>query len=266
MIATRDFFLYVALLVGVLVGATYTGVTGLAQDHIRHVVTFNTAESTDATYLAYTESPDDDKAARRALLTAKIQDGEGSLTEAPPVFTSVDQIRAAEAANATTATASAALVMQAQYCTTPVLPAMASKWPNIVEVSSFEDEIVFYTEHQETTAVGTTTTTSVTQVEAFRLPIRSVRTGFDSCLPDILIGATVSGQPLANTAVEFYTNTSAETLIGYTRDGFSIYGPLPDESVLDSCGGRYDNGVYQYHVRSESASLIACYAGIPIDL
>ena len=35
----------------------------------------------------------------------------------------------------------------------------------------------------------------------------------------------------------------------FNTDGFPIYGPLSDDSSLDSCNGRTVNGSYQYHVR-----------------
>lgn len=44
---------------------------------------------------------------------------------------------------------------------------------------------------------------------------------------------------------------SSDTLIGYAFDGFAIYGPLSDASVLDDCNGvTNSDGSYQYHVRT----------------
>ncbi len=45
---------------------------------------------------------------------------------------------------------------------------------------------------------------------------------------------------------------SSSTLLGYALDGFPIYGPLTDTSVLDDCNGITENGVYKYHVRVSS--------------
>ena len=44
-------------------------------------------------------------------------------------------------------------------------------------------------------------------------------------------------------------NPSENDLLGYALDGYPIYGPLPDASILDDCNGRTVNGQYQYHVR-----------------
>mmetsp|Transcript_13854 Transcript_13854/g.20227 ORF Transcript_13854/g.20227 Transcript_13854/m.20227 type:complete len:853 (+) Transcript_13854:118-2676(+) len=44
---------------------------------------------------------------------------------------------------------------------------------------------------------------------------------------------------------------ASETLLAYALDGFPIYGPLEDDSVLDECNGIFDGGGnYRYHVRS----------------
>lgn len=44
---------------------------------------------------------------------------------------------------------------------------------------------------------------------------------------------------------------TSSTLLGYAMDGFPIYGPLADDSVLDPCNGMTDGkGNYKYHVRT----------------
>ena len=44
-------------------------------------------------------------------------------------------------------------------------------------------------------------------------------------------------------------NASENDLLGYALDGYPIYGPLPDASILDECNGQTIDGQYQYHVR-----------------
>jgi hypothetical protein len=51
-------------------------------------------------------------------------------------------------------------------------------------------------------------------------------------------------------------NPSSSDLLGYALDGFPIYGPVSDVSVLDGCNGRTVNGQYQYHVRVRVSLLI----------
>ena len=43
---------------------------------------------------------------------------------------------------------------------------------------------------------------------------------------------------------------TSDELLGYAMDGFPIYGPLDDDSVLDACNGMLVDGNYQYHVRT----------------
>ena len=50
---------------------------------------------------------------------------------------------------------------------------------------------------------------------------------------------------------------SSDTLLAYAFDGFPIYGPLSDASVLDDCNGRTVNGNYQYHVRVSTCYLLS---------
>ena len=41
----------------------------------------------------------------------------------------------------------------------------------------------------------------------------------------------------------------SDKLLGYAMDGYPIYGPVEDDSVLDECGGVGDSVNYRYHVR-----------------
>mmetsp|Transcript_16508 Transcript_16508/g.37930 ORF Transcript_16508/g.37930 Transcript_16508/m.37930 type:complete len:243 (+) Transcript_16508:909-1637(+) len=44
---------------------------------------------------------------------------------------------------------------------------------------------------------------------------------------------------------------SSDEILGYAMDGFPIYGPLVDDTLLDACNGiTNDDGSYQYHVRT----------------
>lgn len=265
MIRTRDFILYCVILVFLLMGAIYTGFMSLDSDPRISKVAFDA--DTTTTLTAYTEETEDSFTERITSLRAKLSSGEGVIESAPPVFTSVDQLRAQEAASSAAAVATSSVgTREVQYCGAPIVPAILATWPTITNVQTVEGEAVFYTEATTEVAVGTTTSTVVETVAAFTLPIRSIRTGFDSCLPDILIGATTAGGPLLNTSVTRYSSVSAATQIGYIRDGFPLYGPVPDETLLDSCGGQMVNGAYQYHVRPSEPMLIACYAGIPATI
>eukprot|EP00551_Chaetoceros_affinis_P016219 CAMPEP_0203692314 /NCGR_PEP_ID=MMETSP0091-20130426/4489_1 /ASSEMBLY_ACC=CAM_ASM_001089 /TAXON_ID=426623 /ORGANISM="Chaetoceros affinis, Strain CCMP159" /LENGTH=391 /DNA_ID=CAMNT_0050563083 /DNA_START=137 /DNA_END=1309 /DNA_ORIENTATION=+ len=58
-----------------------------------------------------------------------------------------------------------------------------------------------------------------------------------------------------NTYMGFGPTASSTDLLGYSMDGFKIYGPLDGtkedvDAVLDECNGVEVDGVYQYHVRT----------------
>lgn len=50
--------------------------------------------------------------------------------------------------------------------------------------------------------------------------------------------------------VDTVQELGSETLLGYALDGFPIYGPMEDDSVLDECNGIGDELNYRYHVRT----------------
>jgi len=45
-------------------------------------------------------------------------------------------------------------------------------------------------------------------------------------------------------------NPPPTQLVGYAMDGYPLYGPVADASVLDECNGQTVNGQYQYHARA----------------
>mmetsp|Transcript_20346 Transcript_20346/g.56601 ORF Transcript_20346/g.56601 Transcript_20346/m.56601 type:complete len:429 (+) Transcript_20346:200-1486(+) len=77
---------------------------------------------------------------------------------------------------------------------------------------------------------------------------------------------------------------TSDDFLGYSMDGFPIYGPLDDDTLLDACNGiTNDDGSYQYHVRTfeqvdedldycngDSPAtnwnyILGCYKGTPDD-
>tara|TARA_B100000745_G_scaffold64494_2_gene38059 strand:+ start:1842 stop:2540 length:699 start_codon:yes stop_codon:yes gene_type:complete len=103
------------------------------------------------------------------------------------------------------------------------------------------------------------------------LPLRSIRSTFDTCLPDNLIGVSAVRtdglyRPILNSDIAMYLNYGENDLVGYMRDGLPLYGVVSDEVELDSCGGRYVNYSYRYQIQSNREGLILCYAGLPAEL
>lgn len=207
-------------------------------------------------YEAILENAQYDTTARLAVLQEKISAGEGLIESAPANFRSIDQLREEAAAEAARVASEEAALLATRYATQYCGNASSGAfWNGVDYVKNSGDRIEFFARR----AVGTSTASYV----LFSLPIRAVRSAFDSCIDSMTIGATTAGTPLQNTVVTSYHTTPSATLIGYTRDGFGLYGPIADPETLDTCGGRYEGGSYRYHVRVGAPTLISCFAGVP---
>jgi len=265
MIRTRDFLLYVLALGFVLLGVVYTGFSSRVVAEVERVLLPATAEA--PAYGAYAPTSEQNVAARWQELRSKLAAGEGYIASAPPDFTSVDQrALAAQVADATSSQATLTGERAVQWCNAPIPALLTSRWPNDTRLVVTEGQRIVETVRTNTVQTGSTTETLTSTETLLALPVRTVRTPFDSCLPDTLIGVTAAGQPLTNDQAELFTNVAPNQAIGYTRDGFAVYGPLPDSSDLDACGGRYVGGVYRYHIRVNEPFIISCYAGVPVAL
>lgn len=262
MIRTRDFLLYMLVLVFLLIATSYTGLA--KQDAREWTAPADSipVPSEEDVYTAEVFSGDAQSASALERMREKIAAGKGEIIGAPPVMTSVDTLPSQSDAATTT-------LMQTtgtQYCSVAYTHHKVANWPpgtNVVTNDGVR-QVLYQTQTEET--VGSSTQ-MVTHNEVWsEVPIRTVRTAFDSCLPDMTIGITTTGQPLSNSAGMLYQTYAAADIVGYARDGFPIYGPVLDESGLDSCGGLYAGGQYQYHVRAGTADILSCFAGVPADL
>jgi len=260
MIRTRDFLLYILVLSFVVIGASYTGFSGRAVAEVQELF-FTSSAPVEST--AITPSASDERSTRWAELRARLAAGDGYLDDAPPVFTSVDQTAQQLQAEAATNTPTFTGTRTVTWCTGPQPSRLLANWPAQAQLEMVEGQRVVTERVAEMVQTGSTTETVVREEFFLSLPVRTVRSTFTSCLPDTLIGITTAGQPLLNSDAARYANVSMTQVIGYTRDGFSVYGPVADEAVLDECGGQYVAGQYQYHVRLSESFILACYAGVP---
>lgn len=264
MIRTRDLVLYLAVLFFIVLAAVHTGVSGRA---VAGIETLFVTPTTEVTPSAYVPDAEDTLAARWQQLKARLAAGDGYLPDTPAVFTSVDQVVSDTAGASGTDSIGFLGERTPMWCGAPVASPAVQNWPRTVQLTIADGQRVVETMVEVAETVGSTTETRrSTEVVASSLPIRSIRSTFDSCLPDTLIGVTTNGTPLTNDAATQLTAVASTQPIGYTRDGFTIYGPVADPSVLDACGGVYVNGVYQYHIRVDEPFVIACYGGVPVAI
>lgn len=262
MIRSRDFLIYMFVLGFIILAATYTGLSSRVVTEVQQVF-FSSAEPVERE--VYSADPVENPEERMAELRARLAAGDGYLDDAPAVFTSVDQI-AQQAQVTASGTENFSGSRSVAWCSSPQASPRTTGWPLSTRLNTVEGQRVVTTQVTTEVQTGSTTEIVISEETVAALPIRTVRSTFTSCLPDTLIGVTVAGQVLVNEAAAQYIGAPANQPIGYTRDGFTVYGPVPDDSVLDECGGQYVGGQYQYHVRADESFIIACYAGVPASI
>jgi hypothetical protein len=97
-----------------------------------------------------------------------------------------------------------------------------------------------------------------------QLPLRSFPNKNTTCLSSDVIGIATDGSLIRNNELSLYKIFGSETLVGYTLDGFTIYGS--GETDLDKCGGKVVAGEYRYFIDTKREGIIGCYSGVPISL
>lgn len=112
---------------------------------------------------------------------------------------------------------------------------------------------------------GSTTLPTVTMTTVFTLPLRTTPAGVNSCIARTVVAVTPTGAPILNTDVTKYSGAGEATLIGYTLDGFELYGNTRSLAT-DDCGGTTVSGTYRYYLSSERETILNCFAAIPVAL
>jgi hypothetical protein len=202
------------------------------------------------TYTAHIPPTLDDRAARLADLKAKLADR--TIIAAPEV----DTPPASPTKPTETATTTSVAVLQKCSGYTPVtLP-----WiPQRITMTEREG-IRFYTE-PTVDAVGDTSD----EVVHARIVMRTWPMGTPSCIQSDVIGIATDGSLIRNTDVALYKVFSGTTEIGYSLDGYPMYGVTPGVET-DSCGGAMVAGAYRYMVDGKRPTIITCFAGIPTSI
>ncbi len=97
-----------------------------------------------------------------------------------------------------------------------------------------------------------------------QMPIIPIKNTEVSCVPSEVVGVTLRGLLIFNGDVNAYRGASSETLIGYARDGFPIYGMYDGE--VDACGGYDSSTGYRYTLSPDRDYVVGCYVGTPQKL
>lgn len=97
------------------------------------------------------------------------------------------------------------------------------------------------------------------------IPMRVWPLSQGSCLPTDVVGIALDGSLIRNNETALYNVFGEGTLIGYSLDGYPIYGESSGV-VSDVCGGALVGGSYRYMVSKTRETIINCYVGVPVTL
>lgn len=258
MIRTRDFFLFL-LSAGFLIVAIV--VTVLWSYHTRLVGT-NVAvnfDTTTSTYTALVSTPADTKAQRLAALRLKLSEDTSISAPDTPTEPAVTASTSEEKISAPVETS----VLLCNKTYTPKIIA------GLTGRELYEERVgqrVFFNSVVPPVNPATSTPAAPTiQNVVFILPLRTTPLTSTACIKDDIVAISQTGVVIRNSDYTKYQSVGEATLIGYTIDGFPLYGRT-NSITTDSCGGAMIDGGYRYYISAERKGVLGCFAGIPVAL
>lgn len=259
MIRTRDFVLFIAILLflGVGIVATLMGGSGHRQD--------KPVQLTDGVVVsgASVESQEINRQSIIDRLRDKINNSD--LVIAPDPSVTVD---AGAASNTEEIIIDSTQVLKRCAAPDDTL-SMVPHWPlNQVAFATrsgqrtvFTEQVVVTTVAPTASGTAATESTETIQVHLLTMPLYPSKLAVAACVPSEVIGVSDRGMLMFNRDMRAYRNVSADTRIGYARDGYPIYGVY--EGEVDACGG-YDHPTgYRYTVSATRDYVIGCYVATP---
>lgn len=218
---------------------------------------------TTATYTAEVALAPDTRADRLSTMRRKLRDIKSQFTApAEPVIESADEAEVTP--EAPPETTEAETVGTVALC--PTSRTQAIVWPVSPQKYAVRtNQRVFYAE-TVTPATDASSTPVTVETVALTLPLRTEALSFTSCIASPVVAVTTTGLPIRNSDFSKYQGVGASTLIGYTLDGFEIYGEAGAGVVTDECGGTAQSGTYRYYLSDTRPGILGCFAGIPVLL
>lgn len=205
-------------------------------------------------YAAEVPAKTDDRASRieslRAKVSARLAARDEVIASAPE--TPEPEPRAADTAATTTATETTVVVKTCSGYQPLTVP-----WTPQALLQENREGVRVYYERGLPDPLSSSTPETIRAI----VPLRSWPAGSPTCLPTDVIGVAMDGSLIRNDELALYTVFGADTLIGYSLDGFPIYGP--SNVTTDACGGAMVGGTYRYVLDSERAGLITCFSATP---
>ena len=263
MIRTRDFLLFM-LLAGFLLVAI---VTTAAWNHHQTpaVVSMSAPFTTDSViYTAEVATVIDTKSDRLAALRKKL--AEDTTFDAP-----TETVADTPIDTGTTTTPATEEVISAPVDTTVVLcgtsysPKYISGLTGRQQYEERDGQRIFFETALPLDPSTTTPATPPAEKIIFTLPLRTVPLPTTSCIKDDIVAVSQTGVLIRNADYAKYQSSGESTLIGYTIDGFPLYGRT-NSLTTDACGGAMIDGSYRYYMSAERKGVLGCFAGIPAAL
>jgi hypothetical protein len=259
MIRTRNFLLFIltlAFLVGGILLTLWFSADTSGQNRYADMI-FGGADT--ATMTAEVLTPEDKRQSRLDSLRAKLAE----YTDVALAPNETDLPESIETEVDTVATTTDSAVASVDLCTNykaVSVPALSG----LLTYSESSGQRIFGIQ-TVIPATSSTTPETVTMTPVFTLPLRTAALGSNSCVGSSVVAVTPTGVPILNTDVVKYSGAGEATLIGYTIDGFELYGNS-NSLATDACGGTTVFGTYRYYLSSDRPTILNCFVAIPVAL
>lgn len=260
MIRTRDFFIFLVL-TGFLVVAIVVTIVWSYRTHPLNTSTAIHFDSSAATYTAQVAVIPDTKNDRLAELRKKL--AEDTTISAPdtPIPPSATSSNPTSTEEAITAPAESKI----QLCGKTYVTKTIAGLTGTQQYEERENQRIFFDMSAPLNLATATPPVLPAEQVVFTLPLRTVPLSSTSCIKDDIVAISQTGVVIRNSDYLKYQNTGESTLLGYTIDGFPLYGRT-NSITTDACGGAVIDGSYRYYLSEERKGVLSCFAGIPVAL
>lgn len=254
MVRTRDFVLFLLAVAFLLLAIMGTSVWQTWRS-LPFVAGFLSESDAEVDYAADVPTPEDNRASRLEVLRAKVVERLGAITvaksESEP---EPEPVAPVTVPTTTTPTEVVTVKTCAGYRT------FAVEWiPQQIVAENREGARVYF-ERGVANALSSTTPETIRAV----ISLRSWPSGSSTCLPTDVIGIAADGSLIRNNELALYTVFGGDSLVGYSLDGFPIYGP--SKVATDACGGAIVGGQYRYVLDADRPGLITCFSASPSQI
>ncbi len=254
MVRTRDFILFL-LCVAILLLAIIGTQVWHSWRSLPLLSMFANDTGTETDYTAEVPATEENRAGRLEELRAKVlarlgDDAREPASEPEPV--------PATTTPTTVPATTTPTVVAVQQCSS--YRTLAVPWtPQTIVAENREGARVYFER-----GLPNPLSSSTPEVIRAVVSLRSWPATSPTCLPTDVIGIATDGSLMRNNELALYTVFGGDSLIGYSLDGFPIYGP--SNIATDSCGGATVGGSYRYILDPNRAGLITCFAASPTTI